>query len=71
MGWIQLHQWNFDERDGELILWGRSGEHNISRELAAFAEATCWTEPVPGRGPWILAVLEKAAAMSCLVTTSC
>lgn len=37
-----LHQWNFDLRDGELIVWNAEGEQNVSLLLAEKAETRCF-----------------------------
>lgn len=58
-GWVQLHQWNFNVRDGELVVWGRDGSHNLSRLLADRATVRCWIDAHSDKTPWVLAVLTR------------
>jgi SAM-dependent methyltransferase len=52
--YVQLHQWNFDERDGQLVIWRPGQETNVTEAFAGLAEVTCRIE-----GGWIVCVLAK------------
>ena len=43
-GYSGLHQWNFDVRDGDLILWNRAVEHNVSEFLRASASVNAFLD---------------------------
>ncbi len=52
----QLHQWNFDERGGHLLIWRRLGdEKDLTRVLADRAEVSCRKDQ-PG---WVTGVLRR------------
>lgn len=54
--YTQLHQWNFDERDGHFVLWRRRGhELDLTELLANQAEVRCARD-----GKWVTAVLHRA-----------
>jgi SAM-dependent methyltransferase len=50
-GYGQLHQWNFDERDGELVVWRGGSETRVGEALAGRGTLTCRAEPDPEGGP--------------------
>ena len=58
-GYVQLHNWNFDIVDGELVVWGRRGSHNLTRELAGRAAFECCLDHSSDKTPWVTAVLER------------
>lgn len=65
-GYSQLHQWNFDAREGTLIVWHPNGETNISSELAGRAVVTCRqeaadpeAEPDEADPGWCVCVIRK------------
>jgi len=38
-----LHQWNFDERNGRLVLWGRDGNpQDVGAYLESSAQLECF-----------------------------
>jgi hypothetical protein len=38
-----LHQWNFDERNGRLVLWGRDGNpQDVGAHLESSAQLECF-----------------------------
>jgi hypothetical protein len=39
--YVQLHQWNFDELDGDFMIWRPGTETNMSKALAARADVRC------------------------------
>ena len=43
--YVQLHQWNFDERGGHLIVWRPGSETDLNERLSARAEVKCHLEP--------------------------
>jgi SAM-dependent methyltransferase len=49
-----LHQWNFDERDGRVVVWNESQSHFIQRALR-------WRGVVTARrdGEWIVCTIRK------------
>jgi SAM-dependent methyltransferase len=65
--YVQLHQWNFDEREGQLVIWRVNHETNVSEALAGRAEVTCHREPggrpdeaiTPGDYGWVVCVIRK------------
>jgi SAM-dependent methyltransferase len=42
--YVELHQWNMDERSGELVIWRPGAITNMTHALAGRAEVLCWTE---------------------------
>jgi SAM-dependent methyltransferase len=58
--WLDFHQWNFDVRDGELVLWGRRESHRIGELIEPRDSLSCWLEPAPdGLDPWVVAAIDK------------
>jgi SAM-dependent methyltransferase len=55
----QLHQWNFDERGGELVVWREGQETNVTEALAGHAEVSFRTSPTEEY--WIVCVIKKVA----------
>jgi SAM-dependent methyltransferase len=62
--YIQLHQWNFDERDGQFVVWRLGHETNVGQALAGRAEVTCRRElhDKSGTEEWIVCVIRKLTA---------
>jgi SAM-dependent methyltransferase len=55
-GYRGLHQWNFDERDGGLVVWRHRGpEWDAGARLAGRAEIRAWRED-----NWVFSVLQPA-----------
>lgn len=54
-----LHQWNFELRAGELLLWSRWGEHNLSRMLTGEVEVECRHEGGSDHAEWVVCVMTK------------
>jgi SAM-dependent methyltransferase len=55
----QLHQWNFDEREGRCIVWRRPGRHrDVAVELRDRAEVRCTRDQVRGY-EWICCTIRK------------
>jgi SAM-dependent methyltransferase len=46
----QLHQWNFEERDGQLVVWRAGHETRVGDLLADRCVMTCHTEPADDSG---------------------
>jgi SAM-dependent methyltransferase len=42
--YLGLHQWNFDDRDGDFVVWRPDTERNLSRELADLGSGEIWHE---------------------------
>ena len=65
--YVQLHQWNFDERGGDFVIWRTDGETNMTRELAGAATVVCRREQPEGAEPdeddlgWLVCVISKHA----------
>ena len=57
----ELHQWNFETRDGALRLWSPRAEHDVAAELAPRARVTARTEELDGQR-WVVAVLRPEGA---------
>jgi SAM-dependent methyltransferase len=65
--YVQLHQWNFDERDGQFIVWRVGHETNVNEMFAGRAEVTCCIErtdkdgtPLAEDDPgWLVCVIRK------------
>ncbi len=53
-GYYGLHQWNFEIRGEELVVWNPRSFKSISEEVERMAELTVWNEE--GR---IFAVLKR------------
>ena len=62
--WAQLHQWNFDVRESELVIWGADTEIRLAEHLPG-ATASCHVEPSDEPGvTWVVAVIRKARSDS-------
>ena len=65
--YVQLHQWNFDERHGAFIVWRAEEETNITERLAGLAAVACRRDLAEDEDPseeefgWILCVISKPA----------
>jgi SAM-dependent methyltransferase len=59
--YVQLHQWNFDQRDGDLILWRDGRTVHVGDLLSGRATVACRHEPASADGDpsWIVAVITK------------
>jgi hypothetical protein len=58
--YVQLHQWNFDERGGHLIVWRPGWETDLNERLSARAEVKCHLEPTgEADDEWVVCVLRK------------
>ena len=40
--YLGLHQWNFDERGGDFVVWRPGTERNLSQELAPLGQGEVW-----------------------------
>jgi SAM-dependent methyltransferase len=62
-GYVQLHQWNFDSRDGRFIVWRPGRETDVSERLSGRAETRCWIEGADERDPgWLVCVIRRLPA---------
>jgi SAM-dependent methyltransferase len=58
----QLHQWNFDERDGRCIVWRRPGrKRDVATELGERADVRCVRDDFVGY-EWICCTIRKRPA---------
>jgi SAM-dependent methyltransferase len=53
--YTQLHQWNFDERAGELVVWRPGEEISLSERLGT-AAVSCHVE---ANATWVIVVIAK------------
>ena len=62
--YVQLHQWNFDERDGRFLIWRPGHETDLTERLAGRAETECRldSDEQGGRAGWLVCVIRKLAA---------
>jgi SAM-dependent methyltransferase len=44
-GYVQLHQWNFDEREGRPVIWRPDHHVDLTAALGAHADVQCHIEP--------------------------
>jgi SAM-dependent methyltransferase len=59
----QLHQWNFEERDGQLIVWRVGHESPVGDLLDGRGQMTCQTGPTDETGAAsVTCVIRKTAA---------
>jgi SAM-dependent methyltransferase len=65
---LGFHQWSFNIRDGDLVIWDKSSVLNVTRALAGKAEVGCRFEKNPddygdefsaGWKDWVVATLKK------------
>jgi len=55
----QLHQWNFDERDGRCIVWRRPGrERDVAAEMGDRVELRCTRDQFIGY-EWVCCTIRK------------
>ncbi len=60
--YVQLHQWNFDERDGHFVAWRPGEKTDVTATLAGRAEVRCYVEPAGEDGAeWIVCVMRRPA----------
>jgi SAM-dependent methyltransferase len=57
-----LHQWNFDLREGRLVLWNRRESHDLHERLGSEVEITAELQPWTDRAPWVAATMRKRCA---------
>ena len=59
--YVQLHQWNFDLREGHLVAWRPDAETNLSAALGEQAAVHCYIEPgsEDEQVEWIVCILRK------------
>ena len=58
-GYVDLHNWNFEARDGTLVIWGPYGSHDVGAALGSDATVACWEESCPDHAPWVCAIIDK------------
>ncbi|MEA2330223.1 MAG: hypothetical protein QOH58_361 [Thermoleophilaceae bacterium] len=58
-GYEGLHQWNFDIRGGDLFLWSRWAEHNLTRMLRRQVELDYRYEGGSDHAEWVVCVMSK------------
>lgn len=56
-GYLGLHQWNFEQRDGRLVVWNRDSSHDVNALLESRADVEC-----RDRGSDVECVIRKRAA---------
>jgi hypothetical protein len=55
----QLHQWNFNERDGRCLVWRRPGRHrDVAVELGDRADVRCTRDQFIGY-EWVCCTIRK------------
>ncbi len=65
--YVQLHQWNFDVRGGDFVIWRTDSETNVTKELAGAATVDCRRELDEFEDPdeedfgWLVCVIRKDA----------
>jgi SAM-dependent methyltransferase len=59
--YVQLHQWNFDECDGDFVVWREGRMTNVTQLLAGRLDVSCRVER-GDEADWIVCVLTKRAA---------
>jgi len=58
--YVQLHQWNFDQRDRHFVVWRVGHETSVTDQLTGRADVTCYTEPSDETGvDWVVCVIRK------------
>jgi SAM-dependent methyltransferase len=59
--YVQLHQWNFDERDGRFLIWRPGSETDLTETLAGRAETHCRLESEDDgiAGGWVVCRIRK------------
>ena len=62
-GWTGFHQWNFDVRNGDFVIWNREAIHSVSEIFASVAEVQ--TVCVPGTER-VIGVMRKTIDQSVL-----
>ena len=58
-GYLGLHQWNFDIKDGRFVVWNREGAHDLGRTLGRTVEMSAFAEENE-----VCCVLRRPAATS-------
>lgn len=59
-----LHQWNFDIRNGDLVIWNERQRHNLSHGFAEGARVRCHIEDPSSHGvfdytEWVIGIFQK------------
>lgn len=62
-----LHQWNFEVRGNDLIIWNEAFEHNVARMLHREAHVECYYESSLTYGgfdynDWVVCIIKKLKA---------
>lgn len=60
-GWSGFHQWNFDSRNGDFVIWNREAIHSVNEIFSGVAEVQ--TVCIPGTER-VIGVLRKTIAQS-------
>jgi SAM-dependent methyltransferase len=55
-GYVQLHQWNFDERGGRPVIWRPDREVDLTAALQGQPDIECRVEPADGKDDFEWAV---------------
>jgi SAM-dependent methyltransferase len=53
--YVGLHQWNFDARHGEFVIWNHEAEHHLNAILGDSARVRCECRP----DRWLICEIEK------------
>jgi SAM-dependent methyltransferase len=61
MRYEQLHQWNFDVRDGRLLLFGRRHRYDVGSELGERASMTAAVHEGNYHASWVAATITRTA----------
>jgi SAM-dependent methyltransferase len=59
--YVQLHQWNFDLRQGRFVVWRPGQEIDVGERLSGQAETRCWVEDEGDPHGWLVCLLRKPA----------
>lgn len=59
--YVQLHQWNFDRRDGHFVIWRPGQETDVTEALTGRGDVGCELESSvdEAAGGWIVCVIRK------------
>jgi SAM-dependent methyltransferase len=58
--YVQLHQWNFDRRDGQFVIWRPDQATDVTARLSGRGETRCMVESDEGGAHgWIVCVIRK------------
>jgi SAM-dependent methyltransferase len=56
-GYVHIHQWNFDEERGRLVIWGRRRRYDVARRLNGRADVHVQIQPGEHHADWVEAVI--------------